>query len=102
MVGCPSGGRDEADGDRGGLVADDGADDGRPVPVVLGVVRGVDARVGAGCGVGEGDVAFHAPGADPPRAAGLARRYQGLSCPYAERTYTSSPARTTHMVTYGR
>src|SRR5947209_16392244 len=62
---------DEADGHRDGLVTNDGADDGRPVSVVLGVVRGVDGRMSVGPGVAEGDVAFHPARADASGAAGL-------------------------------
>ena len=61
---------DESEGDAVGARSDDGADDARPVAVVLVVVRDVDRRlVGVGP-VGEGDVGFDTTGTDPAGAAG--------------------------------
>src|SRR6185503_10389370 len=77
----PSGGRYESDRDRDGLVADDGADDGRAVPVVLGVVGRVDGRVHVGIGGAEGDVALDPAGADAPGAGGLRAAVPGVVGP---------------------
>jgi hypothetical protein len=78
--------RDEADGDGVGVVADDSADNPRPVAVVLGVIRGVDLGSDTLWCLAEGDVGLHTASPMRPAPLCLARRYQPLSGPHAERT----------------
>jgi len=94
--------RHQADGERRHRGADDRADEPRAVPVVFAVIGAVDACALRWIRVGEGDVPLRAAGADPAAAAGLSPPNQPLFAPWALRTYRSSPARTTQIVTYGR
>src|SRR5271167_4106388 len=56
----------EADGHSFRIWTDDAADDVRPVLVVLGVIGGVDCRVGVGCRVFECHVALDTARTDTP------------------------------------
>ena len=57
-----------------GLLADHGADNRRPVAVVLRVVGRVDVRVGVGGWLSEGHIPLHAAGPDAPDTASLSSR----------------------------
>jgi len=78
---CP-----KAEGDRGRGGSDPGADDLGTVAVVLEVVGGIDLWVDFGRGIDEPHVPLDPPARSQPRPRDLARRYQPLSGPYAERT----------------
>lgn len=76
----------ESDGDAMGAGSDDAADDVGPVAVVLGVVGGIDRRLGVVARVLEGDVGFDAAGADAAaRRAASVVRWRARRCCCATR-----------------
>ena len=93
--------RDEPERHRDDVRPDDGAHDRLAVPVVLRVVRGIDGGVHVRRGATK-STSCSTPATVTRRSRRLARRNQPFPGPYADRMYTSSPTRTTQMITAGR